>query len=230
MGFEVKYKYYEKVDGDYDKDNVHELNKKVGKAYDDTSYEKLASAIMGQFARRDIMVVDVEITEFVKKKISFREATNGIVIKNKKYLFDGTEIEFQAVEEDQEEVQEVAASVSRRVVQPTKNGTSLNGLKEKPIRYEFFEPPKELLEDFKKRNFKFTVGKKYPIFEEKSDRRGIQFGMLYTTQDDEGKKQILNDKLFVYRGGLFGGSQFNDSRSVDLNYGNVIEEEVPKLR
>ena len=43
---------------------------------------------MSQLARRDIWVVDVDILEFKRQKINFRETKGGIVIKNKKFSLD----------------------------------------------------------------------------------------------------------------------------------------------
>lgn len=210
-------------------ENIHELKRKVGKAYDDTSYERLAAAIMGQFARRDIMVIDVDIMEFVKKNISFRETKNGICIKNKKYLFDGTtEIEFVPLEETLQQVHNVA------VPQPAVNGIQTPSpapsvgvvpdpfLKKKPLRHEVFEPDDVMADDARKRGLKFTRGMKYPIYEEKQDRRGIMFGMLYVTKDDAGQKQVLSDRLFVFKQDLVGGNQFDDRSSVGLDYPGLV--------
>jgi hypothetical protein len=234
IGFEVAYKYHEKTDEGYDMENVHELKRKVGKAYDETSYERLAAAIMGQFARRDIMVTDVAIMEFVKKEISFRETKNGICIKNKKYLFDGTtEIEFAEEVEPQvqyvpQPVQQVAAVQPHNVQHPPQAVQAQVGavpdpfLGKKPMRHETFEPDDVMASDARKRGLKFTRGNKYPIYEEKQDRRGIMFGMLYVTKDDAGQKQILSDRLFVFKQELVGGSQFDDRGGVELDYGSGL--------
>lgn len=227
MGFELTYSYYAKNDKGYDMENVHELKKRLGKSYDDTSYEKLASTIMGQFARRDIMVFDVKITEFIKKKVSFRETKNGIVIKNKKYVFDGSEIELQSIPE---QIDESPSPVNHH---NKVNINHLNGSDNKrPLRHETFDPHKDFVHYVKEKNLKFTIGNKYPIYKEKEDPRGVLFGMLYTTIDDEGNKQILNDKFFVFKSDLIGGNQFDSNNSVDLNYGSGAEQELdmPKLR
>jgi hypothetical protein len=229
MGFEVTYKYYEKAEeGGYDMENIHDMTRKVGKAYDDTSYEKLAAAIFGQFARRDIMVTDVAITEFVKKQISFRETKNGICIKNKKYLFDGTaEIEFveEAVPVQPQAPQYVPqqppvphSGVAPAPVQAT-GAVPDPFLGKKPLRHEAFEPDDVLAADARKRGLKFTRGNKYPIYEEKQDRRGILYGMIYVTKDDTGKKQMMSDRLFVFKQDLVGGRQFDDDSGPQLDYG-----------
>lgn len=256
MGFEVTYKYHEKIeDGSYDMETTQELKKRVGKAYDDTPYERLAAAIMGQFARRDIMVIDVEIEEFIKKKVSFRETKNGIVIKNKKFSFDGSEIELQADEDvpyrpqpsgqlatpyvDQPPLSPVtqtprsAPIPTTPTIQQQNVPSSGNPFRGKaPLRHEVFEPHQDFMADLKKRNLKFTRGNKYPIYEEKQDRRGIMYGMLYSTIDDEGNKQVLSDKLFVFKQDLIGGTQFDDSDSVSLDYGPGLQSDpsMPAVR
>ena len=249
MGFEVLYKYHEKKESGigYNMKEQLEMKKRVGKSYDDTSYQKLAVAIMGQLARRDIMVVDVDIVEFVKKEINFREAKNGIVIKNKKYLFNDTDTELEEVDEEycDPNVNYALANQKKEVVpqnvdpQPAPNTNVVpkpppvnvqQNKKLKPLRYEFFEPHPDLMADLKKRNLKFTVGQKYPIYEEKQDMRGIMFGMLYSTVDDEGNKQILTDKLFTFRATLEGGSQFINNNDIPLDYGKTIPSDVPVLR
>jgi hypothetical protein len=88
MGYEVLFSYNEKKDNGYDSENVKTLKKVVGKATEDTPLEHLAALIFRQFARRDVMVFDVEIYEYTKKRISFKENKDGILLKNKKFSFD----------------------------------------------------------------------------------------------------------------------------------------------
>ena len=106
MGYEITYKYHPKLEEGvgYDYDITEEKKVKVGKPFDDTSLEKCAAAIMGQLARRDVWVVDVEVYELVKKEISFKESKDGkgIVLKNKRFSLNQTA---QLVAEDVVEVQ-----------------------------------------------------------------------------------------------------------------------------
>lgn len=103
MGYEIRYTYHpRKEDGPgYNEEITEEKNSKVGKPFDDTSLEKCAAAIMAQLARRDVLVVDVEVYELVKKEISFKESKdgNGIVLKNKKFSLSKTA---QLVEEEED--------------------------------------------------------------------------------------------------------------------------------
>ena len=91
MGFECCYYYHEKVDGDYNREETKTFRKKVGDPFDEVPLEKLAASIIAQMARRDIWIVNVEIFELSKKQVSFKESKGGIVIKNKKFSFDGSE-------------------------------------------------------------------------------------------------------------------------------------------
>lgn len=89
MGFELTYRYHEEISkGEYNKEELKSKTIKVGSPYDDISLDVLAGKVMAQLARRNILVVDVEIFEFTKKKISFKETSDGILIKNKKFSFD----------------------------------------------------------------------------------------------------------------------------------------------
>jgi hypothetical protein len=92
MGYEVKYIFHpRKEDGSgYDTEVRQDKSVKVGKPFDDTPLEKCAAAILAQLARRDVWVVDVEVSELVKKPISFKESADGkgIVLKNKRFSFN----------------------------------------------------------------------------------------------------------------------------------------------
>jgi hypothetical protein len=92
MGYEVIFKYHEKkTEGTgYDVESVKTFKKVVGKATEDTPLEQLAKLVFGQMARRDVWVVDAEIYEYTKKKISFKETKDGVLLKNKKFSFDLT--------------------------------------------------------------------------------------------------------------------------------------------
>ncbi len=68
-------------------------------------------------------------------------------------------------------------------------------------------------------------------FEEKPDQRGLMYGMLYVTEDDNGAKQVLSDKLFVFQNELVGGDIFQEHKnSIQLDYGATISDPVPALR
>jgi len=94
MGFEIRYHYHPKnEDGvGYNMEKKEVLTKKIGKSFDETPLEKLAGAVMSQMARRDILIFDVEVDEFVRKSVNFKETKDGrgIVLKNKRFSFNST--------------------------------------------------------------------------------------------------------------------------------------------
>jgi hypothetical protein len=255
MGFEVVYSYHDRLDdGGYDKENTKNMKKKVGKAEEEIPYDKLAGTIMAQLARRDIWVVDVEVFEFSKKKVSFKECKGGLVIGNKKYSLDACgslgiqEVADvpppQPVPHVQTTQQELAAfkpalqgtqiQVSEEMLRgaPNVNVADLQLLKKRPLRYEVYHPNTDLVDMQKARSFAFTVGEKYPIYAEKAAGNDNRLGMNYTTIDNNGRKQVLNDKHFVPSGSLIGGDQFNEKRDMDLFYGDDggFGNQMPQLR
>lgn len=184
MGFEVAYHYFEKKQegNGYDVDNPQQFTKHLGKM-EDVPVEKLASTIMMQLARRDIMVFDVEIYEYTKRKVSFKETKGGVLIKNKKFMLDGT------VEVVEEEVTEEPA-----VIQPQVQ------VQEKPpnraIRWEVYDPDPMSVPILKKQ-FQLTPKRKYPIMDEKTviQRVAVPGGGTtdmpayeYGTIDDQGRQ------------------------------------------
>ncbi len=207
MGFEVQFKYHEKKEeGGYNTEEVKTLKKTIGKQTDEVGLEDVAKVVFGQLARRDIWVVDAEIFEFTKKKVSFRENKDGIVIKNRKFSFDiGGALQYQdlAPEPGQLQPHEI-----QQIQQG--GGTQMKALvpMTKPVRFEIYDPHPDVARIAAAKKLPFTLGKRYPIFEEKPDSRGMLFGMIYVTEDDQGNRRSLNDKHFVPEVNLtnnFGG-------------------------
>lgn len=88
MGYELKLFYHDKLEeGGYSKE-IKEVNREIGEPFEDVSIETLAQKIMAQMARRDVLVINVEIYELKKQKVSFRETKGGIIVKNKKFILD----------------------------------------------------------------------------------------------------------------------------------------------
>jgi hypothetical protein len=182
---------------------VKTFKKVVGKATEDTPLEQLAKLVFGQMARRDVWVVDADIFEYTKKKISFKETKDGVLLKNKKFSFDLTceNVELTACTEPSEdgfvesiEYEEVAPAPKMQkkvVVPPTPK-------KESVLRYEVYDPHPDIAAAAKRRNgMSFTLGKRYPIYAETPDSRNILLGMNYLTEDDNGNRRTLNDKHFT---------------------------------
>lgn len=222
MGYEITYSYHEEITrGEYNREEIKTKQVKVGSPYEEVPLEIVAGKVMAQLARRNILVVDVEINEYTKKKISFKETSDGILIKNRKFSFDegaivSTNSFSETVEENNEQQEQEQAKPQTGVettllqllqnpdilkllgnkVQSPKQPGALNLMKQKPIRYEIFRPyDKVLLDDAKRRGLAFTIGKRYPVYKERQAEYA-QVGMLYTTEDDKGNYQVMSDKFF----------------------------------
>lgn len=223
MGYEVIYHYREALDepGEYDEE-VQTKKVKVGQAYDDTTLDILAGKIMAQLARRNILIVDVEIYEYTRKKLSYKEADDGILIKNKKFKFDDGPVVAGVPAEADDPASQLAellaanpnllqtlqqATGNQTVVQ---NGAALpanvathaaavptaNGPR-RAIRHEVFSPELMLEHKAKEQNLKLTKGKKYPIFQEEQIGMEPLTRTLYTVQDDTGKEIRIGAEYFV---------------------------------
>ena len=120
LGFEITLKFHEEISkGEYNKDELKTKTTKVGGPLEDVPIEVLAGKVIAQLARRNILVVDVEIHEITKKKISFKETADGILIKNKKFRFDDGALITTSVESEEtpQELIPVAATDSNEVSQ-----------------------------------------------------------------------------------------------------------------
>ena len=252
MAFEIKFKYYEKTGlCDYDKAKELEYVKTVGDLQVDLPLEKLASVILGQMARRDILVFDVEIYEFTKKKISFKETKNGIVIKNKKFNLGLDNI--VVTEEEAPQVLDhkpnlnscavVAQPQEQPIVKliqpqvnhihqnnnPPPNPTSMIGNR-KPIKKVIFSPSD--LKYLRGKSWRFTPNKEYLVYRERYADNGV--GMLYLMYDDRNREFEVQDEFFIpAQASLIGDSEessFNSNNDL-LNWsGKQGNSDMPKLR
>lgn len=257
MGFEVHFKYYKKkTEGvGYDTDAEPEILKvPVGKQWDETDLDELAKTVLGQMAKRNILIIDAEIYEYTKKKISFKMKDDGISIKNRKFNYDITgaiksEEENSQVQqpvtqvayatpgpsdggvhphellrvqpqvqqsqnlpvpvqsrngqdiahlppEVQAEIAQMRGQNKQQAVNPSERMRPILPPAGKPLRYEIYDPHPDVLQQARQKGLAFTIGKKYPIFEEKA-AGSVYHGMLYVTEDDRGERKLLNDKHFV---------------------------------
>lgn len=108
MGYEIHFYFREQGEepGIYEEE-VKTKKVKVGTPTEDVPLEQAAGKIMAQLARRNILITDVEIYEFTKKKLSYKEAEDGILIKNKKFSFDdGASLEVSPTPPPEENVQD----------------------------------------------------------------------------------------------------------------------------
>ncbi len=251
MGYEVSFSFYEKLKDsfDYDRENLKNFKKIYGKASEEYPLDKLCQALMQQLARRDILIVDWEIYEFVRKKITSRMTKNDFIVKNKKFSLKN------AIIEDLEEVEQedpisnppcnIRPVVAAAVPAPITNimpvniaAASKNQLvnvaaprADKVIKHVQFLPGR-----MTKPIGRFTVEKIYPVFKESMAPNGI--GMVLETTDDGGARVKVPDEYFVSaHSQLLGDEEARFSSGSDsfaddkkLNWGGVVNDNVPSLR
>lgn len=202
MGYEIFYKYKDATDvlGVYS-DEIKEKSVKIGKVTDEVGLDAVAAKVMTQLARRNILIVEVEIYEYAKKKVSYRETPTGIVIKNKKFSFDSGSVVETGDFEDETPAEEFKPipSPSRELADrscPMAPKVNVAPQARRPIRYEIFEPEPLALHKAQQKGLKFTVGKKYPVYSEES------FGgtITYNTADDRGRELNVSAEYFVAMG------------------------------
>jgi hypothetical protein len=241
MGYEVVFSYKESGDspGQYSEE-IKKKTCKIGKTTENVSLESLAARIMSQLARRNILIVDVEIYEYAKKQLKYRESADGIVIKNRKFSFaSGAVVELdsdESLEEEDDDFKPVP-SPSKDLADrscPIKRAELKNLVPSKRVlRYEVYEP--EPLSEFKakQKGLKFTVGKKYPVYSEES----LGTSVLYKTTDDSGREVTVGAEYFVAVGtGLvmqdegpkYVGAE-NQKEEINL-WGNYESTDMPDIR
>jgi hypothetical protein len=250
VGFECCYHYHERIDGEYNKEETKSFRKKVGDPLDDVPLEKLAAAIMAQLARRDIWIVDVEVFEISKKAVSFKEAKGGIVLKNKKFLFDGAPCGSIIVVDEQPaptcQQQVSVTEFHNRPVQGSDQSLSAASTAIQPhnmIRQQnrraidivIFSPEPQQMHEAKRRGLRFTVDKKYEVFEKRPSPTGL--GEVFVMQDDAGREQTVSDAYFVPANiSLFGDKELGFSESPrerdggNLYWGGGSGTDMPNLR
>lgn len=230
MGFEVVYYYKElideKVPGQYG-DEIKSKTSKIGKPTEDVSFETLASKILSQLARRNILIINFEIFEFAKKKVNFKETDDGIVIKNKKYKFDGkvnTFVDANICEQDEDDDEENEDAALEKPVDvfPCKLNKQKN--EKRPLRHEYYDPEIMALHKAKQKGLKFTQGKKYPVYSEEN----MGSTVVYKTIDDLNREVTVSAEYFSaspISAGAGGGS-----KEIDLWSRYNVENEVPDIR
>jgi hypothetical protein len=224
MGYEIIYKYKESADspGSYSEE-IKEKSVKIGKVTDEVGLDAVAAKVMTQLARRNILIVDVEIYEYAKKKVSYRETPTGIVIKNKKFSFDSGSIvetgDFEEEAEKQEDFKPIP-SPSRELADsscPIAKKMHIQPQFKRVMRHEIFEPEPLALHKAQQKGLKFTVGKKYPIYSETS----LGTTIVYKTTDDRGKDVDVSSEYFMAVG---AGLMEQDSGPTYVGAENQKEE------
>ena len=240
MAYELIFKYYEKIGAcEYDKSKELSIKKTIGSLEVEISMEKLASAVFSQMARRDILVFDVEIFEFTKKKLSFKETKNGIIIKNKKFnlgldnIIVSDEIEVPKLENNccvetkkiQPQVQESNQVIN--IETTVQNNQSMIGDR-KPRRKVIFSPTD--LKYLKGKPWRFTPDKEYFVYRERMSDNGI--GLTYLMLDDKNREFEVSDEFFIpTTAHLIGeGEPQSNSNNDRLSWQGANNNDVPKLR
>lgn len=197
---------------------------KVGKIGDEVSLDAVAGTIFARFARRTIIVDEVEIYEYAKKKVAFRETDEGLVIRGKKFPYDAA-LTITAQENEQENtIQKLldtlqanpalkdALTQQKPLHQPARTiapatPTAVNVINnnarvetqqpsEPPMRVEVFAPDPDLMVIAKEQKIPLTPGTGYPIYGETKGKT-VMDGMLYEVVDDNGYKRRVSDRFFV---------------------------------
>jgi hypothetical protein len=238
MGYEVIFSYKESGEkpGQY-LDEVKTKTCRIGKTTEDVPLDVLAGKIISQLARRNILIVDVEIYEYAKKKLGYRESSDGIVIKNRKFGFSsGSVVEVHGFEDsggDDSEDFKPMPSPSKELADkscPLKTPVKTS---KRAIRHEVYEP--EPLSEFKakQKGLKFTAGRRYPIYSESS----MGTTVVYKTTDDSGRDVDVSSEYFVAIGaGLamqdegprYVGAE-NQKEEINL-WGNYESTDMPEIR
>jgi hypothetical protein len=225
MGYEVifYYKSKDKETGIYKEEELNNFKKRVGDPYEDTPIEKLASVVMKQLARRDVWVENIEIYEITKKKISFKETKNGIIIKNKKIILDDNfEIDFKQEGEDEAVHSEI---VAERPQQQKNEDTNVIKGTTRVVKRMLFAPEPQQQINLLKQGVKLTPDKVYDIYKIEKGLNGIS--EIYLLIDDNNHEKKVADDCFVPATTL---SQEDEEESDGLNWGGVIKGSLPSVR
>jgi hypothetical protein len=239
MGYEIFYSYKEalEIPGTYGEE-VKTKSVKVGKVTDEIGLEVVAGKVMSQLARRNILIVDVEIYEYAKKKLGYRETSDGIVIKGKKFSFDSGSVvtteDFEPEDDFKPEGDfKPVPSPSRDLADRSCSVKRGQNLVKRAIRQEMYDPDPVGEQKVKQKGLKFTMGRKYPVYSEES----LGSTLVYSTTDDSGKEVKVSAEYFVAVG--TGLSQENEApkyvgaenQKEEINLWNNYERtEMPDIR
>jgi hypothetical protein len=252
MGYELVYFYREKLENNEYSEEVKEKKVKVGDPWEDIPLENVAGKIMSQLARRNILITDIEIYRFQKEKISYRETDDGIVIKNRKFKFDdGPALESVEVPTAQAITPPVPpplpikgqAKGSPGVKGPGPGATgetippsaqiNLAAPVKRPLRWEVFDASYPILKE-KAKVGKFTMGKKYPIYEVLSKGNVPFTTSYYKTIDDRNQEvEIVAECFNAVSDPVLDYSNTVDSYKdpgIPLSYGNSVSDDMINIR
>jgi hypothetical protein len=223
MGYEITFYHKEKdkETGEYNESGT--FKKRVGDPYEDTPIENLASVILRQLARRDILVENVEIFEITKKKINFKESKSGIVIKNKKFGLDDT-FEVKAENTETHVINnntEEEAFTYTNVVQPDSVRRSIK-------RMAYVPEPQQHIKLLKS-GTKLTQNKSYDIFKIQQ-HPVLPATEIYLVIDDNGKEKNVSDEYFVPKAQLEEDTNDFGLSDDGLNWKGTVNTDIPSIR
>lgn len=241
MGYQIIFSFHKRKESSYDMENVNKLTKKVGKDDEDTPLEQVVMLVKSQLARRDILVTDVDVYEFVKKKVKFKEIKGGFIIKDKKFMMDQIQGVPVASEDDENGSQqfvnlqphEIAARQqfmpNFQNVAPQQLAVPLNVRPQvnesgiptpmHPQRFEVFDPEPIALARLGNK-YKLTPGKKYGIYREWGEGLPPMTITKYLIKDDRGMEITISAEYFITPGkGLIGGDFESDPIERQINNG-----------
>lgn len=220
MGYEIKYYYHpRKEEGGYNTEVQKDKTIKVGKPFDDTTLDKCAAAIMSQLARRDVWVVDVEVSELVKKQINFKESADGkgIILKNKKFSLSQTAEMISGVEIIEEPVipegmqphevmqrhtqtDDLYSNPNRAVPVRHSDPNAAETDQSKVLYQVFFDPEIIYVNEIKNLGLKFTEDKKYSVHRVVPSPTGRLDAQKIVVTDDTGRVITVDEKFFTSAG------------------------------
>lgn len=235
MGFEIKFFYKE-----FDKENnvsneIKNFTKEVGTESEDTDLKDVVKVIINQYARRDILVVDLEAYEFIKKKISVKNTKGGIVIKNKKFLLDSdANIVVQEVAEESN-LLVVKPNNLVNLAQPVNGAVNLvqPSRPSRPIKWVTLDPDLRNLDIVKSLKVAFIPDRRYPVFSETAHPK--KFGvMVYQIMDDNKREVAIEDTYFlnadqILQQGFFS-SVDKDEGAPKLKFDDSYKDVIPDIR
>lgn len=208
MGYLVTIKYYEpnKDDGfGFDTSVEKEKTIRVGKQSENVERDVLAAVILKQASRMDMMITGINVIEFVKKEINVKRSRDGVVIGNKKFVYDDS-MKVTCTVEDSEQPQEpIIAPVVSTAMPPTSQSQTPNNPSNNTARptkttgrFEYFTP-----EDFARakprlwnrlQQQKMKPGKQYEIFEERF--RESDGETMFIVQNENNELTAVESSLF----------------------------------
>jgi hypothetical protein len=227
MGYEIIFYYHEKLEDEYDKSNIKELHKKLGKKEEEIDLEKLGRFILTHLARRDIWITKVKVFEYKKTEISFRETKGGIVVKNKKFLLDGN-LDITYLDEEEQQPQPKQVYFQQSVPQTVPVFTQQQTQPQQPD----FEPEPELKMIFYPEDhpvnaklftkFKLTNNKSYAIYGSKKDSTGLE---QYKIKNNLGNFVYVSEIHFVPEKlnlSNVGEITEQDNGDISLDFGETV--------